>query len=151
MRTSKWTRAADPFTIGFTGTRHGMTRPQQEAVRTMLQKTLARYGASVLCVHGACVGADAEFDALCAERGLDVVCRPSDLPGMTASVTARPIAPPAAPLARNVAIVRMSSVLIARPRGTEQDEPRSGTWATIRQARRDRVPVRLVWPDGGVV
>ena len=45
-------------------------------------------------------------------------------------------------LARNDRIVASSDVLVAFPR-TENEELRSGTWATIRRARRAGIQIRL--------
>lgn len=47
--------------IGFTGTRHGMTNAQRDTVLKLLSEKLTPSSA----VHGDCVGADADFDAIC--------------------------------------------------------------------------------------
>lgn len=54
---------------------------------------------------------------------------------------------PAPYLERNAAIVQSTLELIATP-GETVEQVRSGTWATIRQARRRRRPTTIVWPDG---
>lgn len=48
---------------------------------------------------------------------------------------------------RNHQIVDATSALIAAPFGFEE-ELRSGTWATVRYARKLGRPVRFFWPDG---
>jgi len=39
-------------------------------------------------------------------------------------------------------------VLVAIPDGLEEDQPRSGTWATIRMARRKGILVVVMEPEG---
>lgn len=53
-------------------------------------------------------------------------------------------------LERNLDIVLESSLLLALP-NTYKEKLRSGTWATVRRARENGVPVILVFPDGSVV
>jgi outer membrane protein insertion porin family len=52
------------------------------------------------------------------------------------------------PLDRNRAIVDSCDVLIACPKGPE--EQRSGTWATVRYARKQKKRIVIIWPDGEV-
>ena len=55
--------------IGFTGTRNGMSEKQTERVREIL--SICREELRYLCVmHGDCVGADADFDALAKDVGI---------------------------------------------------------------------------------
>lgn len=49
-------------------------------------------------------------------------------------------------LVRNKDIVNASEGMLAAPRGPE--ELRSGTWSTIRYARKCRKKVLIMWPDG---
>ncbi len=53
-------------------------------------------------------------------------------------------------LARNRDIVNAADVLIAGPGGMEEIM-RSGTWATVRYARKKQKPVIIVYPNGEVV
>lgn len=53
-------------------------------------------------------------------------------------------------LQRNKVIVDRCGVLVAAP-GEAQEQLRSGTWSTIRYARRVGRPVIMVLPDGTVV
>jgi hypothetical protein len=53
------------------------------------------------------------------------------------------------PLERNHDIVDQADVMIATPR-TMQEEQRSGTWATIRYARKKGRELHIIWPDGTI-
>jgi len=56
---------------------------------------------------------------------------------------------PAEPyLLRNHRIVDAVARMVACPKGEE--ELRSGTWATVRYARKCGKPVTIIWPDGVV-
>lgn len=133
--------------VGFTGTREGCTPAQGGA--------LARYvrdNAATEFHHGACRGADAEavthFKAH--HPNARVVAYPCDLNmthrgALAASTESRPEKPP---LERNRDIVNAADVLFACPKGPE--ERRSGTWSTIRYARRCLKPVVIFWPDGTI-
>lgn len=45
--------------------------------------------------------------------------------------------------ARNEEVVRLSDALLAFPEGSEEDHPRSGTWMTVRLARKAGKPVKV--------
>lgn len=143
--------ACVPLVVGFTGTRAGMTPAQAEAVDALLGRLAAREpGRALSGLHGDCVGADAEFDALCKRRRIAVKIRPASIPEMRAHCDSEAIAAPKPPLVRNREIVADSEVLIACPR-TREEVLRSGVWATIRAMRRKGGPVYLVAPDGELV
>lgn len=109
---------------------------------------LSDSGPALSVVHGDCVGADAEFDAIAAELGLWRVARPGCDQGGRSPKRAwcdvdvvRPTEPYAV---RNGRIVADAGVLIACPSGPEKR--RSGTWSTVRKARAAGVPVVVVMP-----
>lgn len=135
------------YIIGFTGTQLGCVGPQ----RLALEATLSDWRPHVLhAVHGCCVGADAEFDDILVRLGVPRVLRPSDIEHKSVAcervgvVVARYA--PAEPLARNRRIVDDCNILIACPRGPE--EVRSGTWSTVRYARKRGRLHLVIWPDG---
>lgn len=143
-------RATGPLVVGFTGARAGMTPAQAEAVDALLESLAAEHPTRPLCgLHGDCVGADADFDALCERRAIPVKIRPADVPGMRAGCDRETLAEPRPPLVRNREIVADSDVLIACPR-TEDEVLRSGVWATIRAMRRTGRPIYLLAPDGAL-
>jgi hypothetical protein len=139
---------AGPFVVGFTGTRAGMTAAQAHTVDALLGRLAEGHPTRALCgLHGDCVGADADFDAICKRRSLAVKIRPSSLARMRAGCDSEALAEPRAPLVRNREIVGDSEILIACPR-TREEVRRSGVWATIRAMRRKGGAVYLVAPDG---
>jgi hypothetical protein len=134
--------------LGFTGTRQGLTDPQREALETLLRslKDVAE------AHHGDAVGADAEFSLLlrACHLGAVIFAHPCDIPSQRSQKsTWHRTHPPKPPLARNRDIVDASDLLVACPAGMAE-ERRSGTWATVRHARRKGVPLRIVRPDGTV-
>jgi hypothetical protein len=59
------------------------------------------------------------------------------------------ILPPRPYMERNQNIVNQSDVLIGVPKDTKE-VIRSGTWATIRRARKRKMMILIIWPDGMV-
>ena len=53
------------------------------------------------------------------------------------------------PLARNRIIVSTSDEMLALP-GEMTEQRRSGTWATIRFARKHGTPMKIIYPDGSM-
>lgn len=137
--------------VGFTGTQSGMTGAQKFMVGTMLSDT---EGIS-FARHGDCIGADCEFDYLCAVRSINVIAHPCDIRTKRAFCDVRHAEhpyyfharAPKPPLERNQDIVDESDVLVVAPAGYEE-ELRSGTWSTVRRARKRGMLVVIVWPDG---
>lgn len=137
--------------IGFTGTRAGMTPAQKTAVREILSRTeIALTENSV--GHGDCVGADAEFDEIAKELEYQRNIYPSDIESMRAHCELRgaiQVSEPEKPLIRNSRIVNDSSMIIATPKESTE-VLRSGTWATIRRARKAGCELYLVLPNGEI-
>lgn len=132
--------------LGFTGTREGMTNVQRNAVADWL-----RSNQPLEIHHGDCVGADSEFqDAamLNVNLPLRIETHPCDLPKFRAHRKADKVHPVKPPMERNRIIVRTVELLLAAPQGPMSEQPRSGTWATVRLALSFRTPVIVVWPDG---
>jgi hypothetical protein len=133
--------------IGFTGSRDGMTYRQKAAVRLTLAKLIDKLGPDAVALHGDCIGADAGFDALCVGLGIARTCRPSNLPFARAYTGARAVGEPKPPLVRNREIVDDSAVIIGAP-SSYKEVLRSGTWATLRYARRVGRQIQIIAPDG---
>ena len=136
---------------GITATRQGLTEAQLRTLRQVLTSPKLRI---VRVTHGDAIGGDAQAHALCLELGLEVHLRPADHPDRAHCQGATVVHPPLPPLERNDGIATDGWLLIACPAGFEEEE-RSGTWATVRRARRPRAPdephnkgVIIIWPDG---
>lgn len=115
--------------VGFTGTRGEITTPQKHWVAMML----VRLKATELH-HGDCIGSDAIAHELAVSLGLAVVIHPPLDPKARAYCQSDIVLPPRPYLVRNHDIVKACDVLLATPAGGER--LRSGTWATIRYARK---------------
>lgn len=131
--------------VGFTGTRHGMTDVQATVLEGFL-RPMAEFH------HGSCKGADVEAARIVRRTFAHPVriiahpgpdddqCRDESgvddetLPGLTH-------------FARNRDIVDQCDELIACPR-EPTEQPKGGTWYTIRYARKRGVKVTVIWPDG---
>jgi len=130
--------------VGFTGTRRGMTLAQQKAVASLVDKTKPK-----LALHGDCVGADADFHQICF-RKCPIQIYPSNIPKQRAFCAgAERVFSPEDPLMRNRSIVDRADFVIATP-GEAYEVLRSGTWSTIRYARKRGKRLYVVFPDGTV-
>lgn len=135
--------------LTFTGTQQGMTEAQRETCRQFLTWPIEAINI------GGCVGADDDFFSECVNKGLGHLINlwPSDIKSKWGKALTeghhlvRSIHAPDAPLERNHSMVNVSDTLLATPSGIEE-ELRSGTWATIRYARKNHLRVFIVWPDG---
>lgn len=127
--------------IGFTGNRNGLNNIQKEEIHIILDK----YD-DIIVSHGDCIGADSDFHKLCIEyrnehnsnkqKNLIIHIYPpnkSILRGFNKGdilMTEKPY------LERNLDIINNSDIIIACPIDKTKEELRSGTWSTIRQAKK---------------
>lgn len=136
--------------IGFTGTRRGMTPAQFERVVFAL-----RHFRPSEFHHGDCDGADTEVHHLVEGRGVPIVVHPPKDDTHRAFCMPHDGAPnirievPKPYLQRNKDIVDATEVLVAAPAGMKEVR-RSGTWSTIRYARRVGKRSIVVFPDGSI-
>ena len=136
--------------LGFTGTQRGMTDLQRRTLANWFEE---RAGSFVEAHHGDCVGADDQFDLMLQGRGTATVIHPPTVDAKRAfcfrRVGIRPLyeLDPRPYLVRNHAIVDATNVLYAAP-GEMVEQLRSGTWATVRYARKLKRAIRFFWPDG---
>jgi len=138
--------------IGFTSTQAGMTYRQYNGfcdLMKMLSCLTNEYH------HGDCIGADEQFHhwvILYDNRPITIVIHPPSNPykrafcEFTGSIETRP---EKSYLERNKDIVTEINLLVATP-NTYVEVLRSGTWSTIREARRQNKPVYIVFPDGEI-
>ena len=147
------------FHIGFSGSRV-VTVGQVDTLRDYM----TRYGlqmqeemVDVVLHHGDCVGGDEAAHVTASEApGWKIEVHPGtdgegESPHRAYMATAMPdrvqeVHEPCAYMERNMDIVTTTAFLLAAPSGPEKK--RSGTWSTVRAARRLRHPVIIFWPDG---
>jgi hypothetical protein len=141
-------RRAPRPTVGFTGSREGMTPAQRRTVERLVSE-LAPGEAH----HGDCVGADETFHSICRRAKVPVVGHPPQGNRLRAFCTFDREEPAKPYLERDKDVVRAATVLVATPK--EEREPTStvghGTWTTVRYARERGVPARVVLPDGSLL
>jgi predicted Rossmann fold nucleotide-binding protein DprA/Smf involved in DNA uptake len=131
------------ITVGFTGTRAGMN-DRQRAMLAGIVEDLLREHTAIELHHGCAVGADTEAHWLCsAYPNVKTVGHPCKHTTPYQCDLMLPIRPP---LHRNRDIVEACTVLIAVPR-TRAEELRSGTWATVRYARKLGRTRYMLLPD----
>jgi hypothetical protein len=132
--------------LGFTGTRHWMTKQQVDVV-SMLIDLLEPSEVH----HGDCVGADAQFHDLVRHRKhLRIIIHPPDNDKLRAFCTGgreTTVAVPKDYRERNVDIINCSDLVIGAPKD-DHEVQRSGTWMTIRTAHGLGKPVIVVYPIG---
>lgn len=135
--------------IGFTGTQGQPTSEQAQLLTGLLRMYRQQY-AICLLRHGDCVGADAYAHRLARSLNFEeIIIHPSFIRTKRAFCRGDKILPLAEPLKRNHSIVQACVELVALP-GQQQEILRSGTWATIRQARRKNKKVTIIYPNGRV-
>lgn len=140
--------------ISFSGTQVGMTQEQKRMVRNLVGELWPNNAH-----HGDCMGADEEFHNIVLEEVPD--CLIHIHPG-TDNFGEMPkrahcdgpddrirIYEPKPYLMRNIDIVRQSEALIAAPQQAEMTT-RSGTWSTVRKAKRYKKVLYVVLPDGEI-
>lgn len=130
--------------VGFTGTRRKITSFQREKLVLFLEDI------KPLVVHfGDCEGADYEMFLLCKAFRIWTVAHPPDNPLHRMFTKADEIRDVKPYLVRNMDIVDSSEYLVACP-GEDSEVLRSGTWMTVRYARKIGRAVVLIHPDGDV-
>lgn len=153
--------------IGFTGTQQGMTLNQMHSYIARI-KQLWELSDVLILHHGDCVGADDEADKMFGlllgkihskqkeKLGCVYIHPPSDpkkrawcKSRQDADQITRVLLGEMPYLERNKQIVDYSDVLIATPKGFAE-ELRSGTWSTVRYARKQKKSVVIIYPDGRI-
>lgn len=133
--------------LAFTGTQFGMTPEQQNGVKSVLLAYLPKEAH-----HGLCIGSDKQFHEMVRALFTAEQC---EIHGHPALNTKKQIQVDVdimwdrkEYLVRNHDIVDAGDALLATPLTPET--LRSGTWATIRYARKVGKPRVFVWRDGSI-
>lgn len=101
--------------------------------------------------HGDCVGADDRaHDIAVGQCGYEPVVHPPSNSSARAFKSADRICDQMSYLERNKVIVRETDELIATPQEA-REQTRSGTWSTVRFARKIGRKVTVILPSGAVV
>jgi len=132
--------------IGFTGTREGVTEQQIQALKNIIKELeITEFH------HGDCVGADETSHNIIKELKPEthIVIHPPTCKDFRAYCKGNIEIKPKPYLDRNKDIVNDSEFLIAMPNGREKLH--SGTWSTVRYARRLGREIRVIYPNGTVV
>ena len=127
--------------IGFTGTRKKLSYHQAVGIHDFLRDLPA--GNHTLH-HGDCISADQTAGVWAQHYGLQVVIHPPTDPKFRGFASYGLILPKKPYLQRNHDIVDQTEMLLATPDGPETQ--RSGTWATVRYARKKGKPVVIILP-----
>ncbi len=133
--------------LGITGTRKGLSEKQFDLVKKFVKE-----GNSIISHfhHGDCIGVDVQIATL-VQHYLPktwIISHPSR--GNTRSHgPANEIMRPKDYLVRDQDIVDASQYLWACPDGAERI--RSGTWTTVRMARKKGIPITIIMPNGEVI
>lgn len=135
--------------VGFTATRRGLTEPQADLLRRTLAHLCERY-TSLVFRHGDCVEGDEVGAQIAHSLGMWVIAHPPINEVLRAYAYQDQTEPPRNYLDRNWDIVQASHVVIGCP-DSKVERARSGTWATIRMARKRVVPLLVIDPHGTVV
>lgn len=133
--------------VGFTGAQGGLYGHQPTSIGRLLRELRAQ-GASTF-IHGGCVGSDEQAALIAAHLGYTLDEWPGHIPEKRTTFVSHITHDPRHTLVRNAIIVGKADVMIAAP-AQVAEIIRSGTWATIRAARKARVPLAIVYPSGEV-
>ena len=131
--------------VSFTGTQDGMTSDQKYELENLLNQLEASE-----FHHGDCEGADEEAHDIALGMGLKIVKHPPTNPRKRAFCKgAAEVREEKDYLIRNHDNVDEGEVLIATPKEMVE-KIRSGTWATVRYARKKGRDIFIVYRDGTI-
>lgn len=123
--------------IGFTGSQKGLTGEQYALIWHFLTQHQGNFH------HGDCIGADQVAHKIAEDLKYYIIIHPPTNESKRAFCKGQETRPPKPYLQRNHEIVDSCNILIAAPK-EKHEVLRSGTWATIRYARKKNVPVLIV-------
>jgi len=138
--------------IGFTGTQSGMTLEQKKTVQRILLSFVEDENIFISEVHhGDCIGADENFHKIIKAYdhflGIAIHIHPPIKAIKRAFCDGTVLHKEKSYLVRNHDIVDACNVMIATP-GEREEQLRSGTWSTIRYAKKCDKALHIIYPDG---
>ena len=136
--------------VGITGTQVGL-QPVQELQLTQFVQMYPEYFINGELHHGDCRGADVEVVSYLRKKfdSLKIVAHPPVISSKRAFFESDETRRPAPYLDRNHNIVDASDMMLAFPK-TNDEELRSGTWATIRYTKKKEKYLVIFYPCGHV-
>ena len=127
--------------IGFTGTRHGMSEEQKSEFKKIIKsKECEEFH------HGMCIGSDEQAHQIAKDTKIKVVGHPPSFKKFMATTECDITKKPFDYLKRNKNIVDEAEILIATP--DVKEKVRSGTWSTIRYARKKGKRIYIIHKNG---
>ena len=136
--------------IGFTGSRNKMNRKQISELKSLLSSfSIEEFH------HGDCVGSDKQANdiikamKILKDQKSKIVLHPPKYKKYRAYCRADISHKPEAYLIRNRQIVDATEILVATP--CDKEKLRSGTWSTVRYARKLKKLIYIIMPDGQVI
>lgn len=137
-----------PLVIGFTGTQRGPSSDQLLAFRKLLGMLKPISGLH----HGDCIGWDAAAHNVFDIKGKFIAIHPPSNKSKRANCVCKNanqmMFDPKEYLDRNHDIVDATDLLVACPGEEDGEVLRSGTWATVRYAKKNKSPIIVVRPSG---
>jgi len=131
--------------LGFTGTSKGINTKQFDELVETIKFIMAQTNNTItMCRHGDCIGADATFHDICEDLGLPITIHPPSNPAKRAWKEGE-LEPELDYIQRNHKIVDNCDILIACSE-TNEETLRSGTWATVRYARKCAKEIYIIFP-----
>ena len=146
--------------LGMTGSREGVSKQALNALREFLEKNQHEI---TECHHGDCVGADTTFHNEVVktkkktynnaeskqQEMMRLIIHPPNVNTLRSHCKGDEARVPKSYLERNRDVVNESDTLIAFP-STRHEVARSGTWYTIRYAKKQNKTIHIIYPDGSV-
>ena len=129
--------------IGFTGTRNGMSQKQIDAFKEIIKSIEPDE-----FHHGMCIGSDKQVHDIAKQKEIKIVGHPPTFKKFMAECDCDITKKSYDYLQRNKNIVNEADILIATPDCKEKI--RSGTWSTIRYARKNNKKIYIIHKNGRV-
>ena len=135
------------MSLGFTGTQTGLTKAQAKNLKKALESFSESHDDFH---HGDCIGADKEAHDIARALSYRIILHPPTSPLKRAFCDSDICRDPLSYLERNTEIAKESDILIACPKEREE-QLRSGTWSTVRRARKQNRNILILFPDGFIL
>jgi len=127
--------------IGFTGTRHGMSKEQIDAFKEIIKsKEYDEFH------HGMCIGSDKQAHDIAKQEKIKIVGHPPSYKKFMADCDCDIFMKPYDYLTRNKNIVDETDIIVATP--DTKERVRSGTWSTVRYARKKHKKIYIIHKNG---